>query len=240
MRILLIAGHGAGDPGAIGNGYEEASLTRDVVLMLYLILCKYAIVDVFDTSKKMSNYLYKGKDFDFTIYDYVLEIHFNAYKADTGDGRVKGTEILVHPTEKTVGVETKILESICSLGFTNRGIKERTDLIVMNTCKGKQGVSYALLELCFIDDKDDMTLYTSNKDKVVSAIADGIVRGFGLTKKEGFTDIDNCYGKQEIIELANVGIIKGKSESEFAPKEPITREDMAIVIRNTIKYITGK
>lgn len=29
MKILLIAGHGDGDCGALGCGYEEANLTRE-------------------------------------------------------------------------------------------------------------------------------------------------------------------------------------------------------------------
>ena len=32
MNVLLIAGHGNGDSGAIGNGYEEAELTREFVI----------------------------------------------------------------------------------------------------------------------------------------------------------------------------------------------------------------
>ena len=34
MKILLISGHGAGDVGAVGNGYREADLTREVVNLL--------------------------------------------------------------------------------------------------------------------------------------------------------------------------------------------------------------
>ena len=51
MKILLIAGHGDGDCGALGCGYEEANLTREVVGLLKTQLGKYADVDVFDTSK---------------------------------------------------------------------------------------------------------------------------------------------------------------------------------------------
>ena len=50
----------------------------------------------------------------------------------------------------------------------------------MNICKGNQGVSYALLETCFIDDLDDMKLYQEKKNQIVSAIVKGIVDGFEL------------------------------------------------------------
>jgi hypothetical protein len=50
----------------------------------------------------------------------------------------------------------------------------------MKTCKKKQGVSYALIEVCFIDDLDDITLYQAKKNEVINAIAQGIVKGFKL------------------------------------------------------------
>ena len=34
MKILLIAGHGEGDSGAVANGYKEAELNREVVQKL--------------------------------------------------------------------------------------------------------------------------------------------------------------------------------------------------------------
>lgn len=181
MNILLISGHGAGDPGALGNGYEEAALTREVVALLKIKLTPYAKVTVFDTTKNMYAYL-KSHSFNFKEFDYVLEVHFNAFqKAFTPDGKNKGVEILVHSSEKGVGVENEILKNISALGFTNRGIK-RPNLQNMNICKGRQGVSYALIEVCFIDDADDMALYTSKKSAVIDAIVKGIKEGFGLGK----------------------------------------------------------
>lgn len=182
MKILIIAGHGAGDPGACACGYQEANLVRDIVPILKNKLSAYANVDVFDTSKNMYKYL-KSNSFNFKNYNYVLELHFNAGVGDTaGNGRTTGTEILVHPNEKGTAVETAILNNICAIGFKSRGVKVRKDLQNMNICKGKQGVSYALLETCFIDDLDDIKLYQNNKDKVISAIANGIITGFGLAK----------------------------------------------------------
>lgn len=237
MKILLIPGHGDGDCGACGNGYQEADLTRELVNTLSPILRKYADVDVFDASKNMYKYL-KSNKFDFTKYNYVIEIHFNAF-----DENANGVEMLVHPSEKAFTVERLILEKISALGFKNRGVKIRNDLQNMNICKGSQGVSYALIETCFIDNANDMKLYQSWKEDIAVAIASGIVKGFGLDEKvsnDTFTDIADCYGRNHINELAKMGVINGKGDGTFAPKEPITREDVAIIVRNAIKYITGK
>ena len=43
----------------------------------------------------------------------------------------------------------------------------------MNVCSS-QGVPYALLEVCFIDNCADMALYQSKKNEIVSAIAEGL------------------------------------------------------------------
>ena len=192
MKILLIAGHGAGDCGAVGNGYQEATLTREVVSLLKPILSKYADVTVFDTSKNMYKFLKSGNTFNFKAFDYVFEVHFNAF-----DKTAYGTEILVHPTEKGVSVEQNIINGVAALGFTNRGVKRRTDLLNMNTCKKVQGVSYALLETCFIDNQNDMKLYQEKKQDVVQAIATGIVTGFGLKEDDPIKILKEKVGLEQ-------------------------------------------
>lgn len=183
MKILLIAGHGQGDPGACANGYQEATLTREIVKLLEGKLKSYADITVFDTNKNMYKYL-KTNIFNFKAYDYVFEVHLNAGANNLrGNKKTTGTEILVHTSEKGTSVENAILKNMKALGFKNRGVKKRSDLLNMNTCKGKQGVSYALLETCFIDDLDDTNLYFSKKDAVIEAIANGIISGFKLKKK---------------------------------------------------------
>lgn len=179
MNILLIAGHGAGDVGAVGNGYKEADLTREVASLLKPMLDNYANVTIADTSRNWYSYISKGGQFNFKPYDYVLEVHFNAGVSDTkGNGTTTGTEIYITTSEKTHGVETEIVKGISDIGFRNRGVK-RKNFTVINRAKN-QGVSSALLEVCFIDDKDDIKLYQSCKTEVIKAIATGIINGFGL------------------------------------------------------------
>ena len=245
MKILLIAGHGEGDPGACGCGYKEADLTREVAAALLPKLSQYAEVDLFDTNKNMYTYLKNGGKCDFSKYNYVFEIHFNAAAADTtGNGITTGTEILIHPTESGATVEEAIVKNIASLGFKNRGVKRRSDLQNMNVCKKTFGVSYALLEVCFIDDRDDIDLYQNKKAEIMDAIVNGIISGFGI-KKEGnsvaeFKDTKGHYAEAHINDLLKMGVVNGDGNGNFRPNDNITRGDVAIMVRNAIRYITGK
>ena len=57
MKILLIAGHGDGDSGAIGCGFKEADLTREMVKLIKPYLSKYATVEIADTAKNWYRYI---------------------------------------------------------------------------------------------------------------------------------------------------------------------------------------
>ena len=153
MNVLIIAGHGQGDSGACACGYKEADLTREVASLL----SQYGGVTVYDMNKDLYQQQAAGKRFDFTPYDFVLELHFNA-------GGGTGSEIIVRSgTTESTSIAQNILNGIISLGFRNRGVKGRLDLYNMNVCSS-QGVPYALLEVCFIDNCADMALYQSKKE----------------------------------------------------------------------------
>lgn len=103
--------------------------------------------------------------------DIDVSIHFNAAANDMrGNGKTTGTEVLVYNSKSaSVPYAKKVLESICSLGFTNRGIKVRNGLAVLRRTKAPA----MLIECCFVDDKDDVMLYDPEK------MADAIVKAFG-------------------------------------------------------------
>ena len=179
MKILLVAGHGAGDPGATGNGYKEAELTREVVRLIYESLSEYEVdVTIYNQGhnafKDAQNGTFKpGK------YDYMLEVHFNAYS----DASAHGTEIFVTTSEKGIKVEQAIMSNLKRY-FTLRdadGVK-KTDFLVIQTAKN-QGISSALLEVCFITNKNDMIVYQASKKLIAEDIATGIATGFGLKRK---------------------------------------------------------
>lgn len=179
MKILLMNGHGGNpyDSGAVGNGYKEAELTRELADLVETRLKKYATVKRYPKERNAYADVQNGT---FTTYvpgginniDYAFEIHFNA-------GGGTGTEIYITTKEEGHTVEDAIVKNIANaIGVKNRGTKV-TDFSVIATCK-YYGVSSALLETLFIDSASDMKLWASNKDKIADAIVDGIATGFGL------------------------------------------------------------
>lgn len=174
MKILLISGHGAGDSGALGNGYQEATETRKVVSQVANYLYSAGVDVTVYNQNKNAFYEYQKGTLNFGgTFDYVLEIHFNA-----SNGQGKGTEIYVTTAEKHSTVEQKIVNNLGTY-FVNRGVKA-TNWSVIYYAK-RLGMSSALLEVCFIDNKSDMATYAKNFQSVCKAIANGVLEGFGLT-----------------------------------------------------------
>ena len=191
MKILLISGHGAGDPGAVakidGRVYREADLTREVVANLKPLLEQYgAKVDVYPTARNAFSDT-DGHRLDsiakFQNYDYVLEVHFNSAAKDTGgNGYTTGVECFWPSRATHTGVELPMTSRLAKLGFRQRQNRAGV-LAVINTAAGYK-VNANLLEVCFIDDADDMRLYLKNKKAVAQAIANGIAAFYKLTKEE--------------------------------------------------------
>ena len=105
--------------------------------------------------------------------DLHISIHFNSGRDDKkGDGKIGGTEVLL---TKIVDDKGDIAKRVCNqmrrLGFTNRGVKIRTDLYFLNHTKAPA----LLVEVCFVDDKDDYMLYRAGRIDVAHAIVQAVI-----------------------------------------------------------------
>lgn len=178
MKILLISGHGNGDSGAVGCGCKEENLTRELANLIAAELKQYATVAIYNQNRNAFEDAQNGT-FNIGTYDYVLELHFNAF-----NGKAHGTECYVTTRETGISVEQSIMKRLGKY-FTLRdndsifdGVK-CMNFLVINRVKDK-GMSGALLEVCFIDNLSDMAVYQGNKSLIAKEIAAGIVEGFGL------------------------------------------------------------
>ncbi|GIM30419.1 hypothetical protein CPJCM30710_30850 [Clostridium polyendosporum] len=102
--------------------------------------------------------------------DFFISIHHNACAGG------HGTEILCIPGGKAEEVANIILPEIVKLGFSNRGVKPRNDLFVLN----KTNMSAILIECAFCDSKRDMQNYDT--EKVAEAIFQGLYKAFNISK----------------------------------------------------------
>lgn len=210
MKILLIAGHGAGDPGACSNYGTEATETRRVLNEVNSLFSGYDVtVDVYPTNRNAYADIGNGcLQVNFADYDYVFEIHFNS----AANPEATGVEIWVTPSEQGTTVEQAIVNKVAALGYSNRGVK-REDFRVIRTAKNKS-TSAALIETCFISNNGDMGRYNSNFSKVCNAMVEGIAEGFGLSKKAGYVKPNTPPTQQQSTEKLKINYYVKTSEGK--------------------------
>ena len=124
MNVLLISGHGAGDPGAAGQyggrTWREADETRRVTAAVAADLRKAGwSASVYPTDRNAFDDAKKGTlaaIAQFGRYDYVLEIHFNAFRAAAADGQPKGVECYVPTSQADEAAAAAMCRRLAALG----------------------------------------------------------------------------------------------------------------------------
>ncbi|NMM61298.1 N-acetylmuramoyl-L-alanine amidase [Clostridium sp. P21] len=95
--------------------------------------------------------------------DYLISIHLNA-----GGGR--GSEVFAMSSAGNT-LASKVLSSLVSLGFINRGVKDGSGLYVIKHSKPVA----ILIEVCFVDTQSDANLYNQlGSDTIAGAIVQGL------------------------------------------------------------------
>lgn len=161
--------------GAVGllNESKEDRLIKDEIIRL-LRLNGHTVYDcTVDSGSSQTDVLKQicakcnahDVDMDFSIH---LNSGRNDYK---GDGKLGGFEIWLTNTNSGKGdAAARIRAKMKALGFADRGTKTASNLYYLNHTKAPA----LLLEICFVDDKDDWTLYNLIGYK---KIAEEIVKG---------------------------------------------------------------
>lgn len=258
MKILLISGHGGTpyDSGATGNGYTEAVETRRMANAVAPLLRNYGFdVSIYDQSQDAYKVVTQGGSLPLSGVSYVMEFHLNAAANDYGgNGRTTGSEIFVHVNEKGIGVEQAILKRLAALGFTNRGVKRSSGLAVLKHVY-KRGISHALIETCFIDDKDDMELHKAKFNEIAKAIADGVAEGFGkevddmteaqvkqivsdMQQAEIYDTVEECpaWARDTVQKLVNKGYLEGNADGDL----DMSYDFMRMLVINDRAGVYGK
>ncbi|MEE1315412.1 MAG: N-acetylmuramoyl-L-alanine amidase [Faecalimonas sp.] len=168
--IMLDAGHGGRDPGAVYNGRQEKDDTLQLVLAIGEILQNNGVdVEYTRTTDVYESPYQKAMEANEAGVDFFVSIHRNSFPQDNV---VSGVESLVYNKE---GIKYEmaqdINEQLETVGFVNLGVKERPNLVVLRRTR----MPAVLVEVGFINSETDNRLFDDNFDDIARAIADGIL-----------------------------------------------------------------
>ena len=168
--IMLDAGYGSTDPGAVYQGRKEADDALRLTLAVGEILQNHGFdVEYTRTTDVYESPFQKAMEANEAGVDYFVSIHRNSYPVDN---QVSGVESLVYDLS---GVKYEMAQNINqqleSVGFVNLGVKARPNLVVLKRTK----MPAVLVEVGFINSDIDNQLFDDNFYDIAGAIADGIM-----------------------------------------------------------------
>lgn len=168
--VVLDAGHGGSDPGAVYNGRQEKDDVLRLVRAVGAILenngvnVKYTRTDdIYDTPFQ------KAMKANATGADLLVSIHRNS---SANPNTYTGAQTLVYSDD---GIRARLARNInnelTALGFRDAGIVERPNLVVLK----RSSMPAALVEAGFINSDVDNRLFDERFNEIAQGIADGIL-----------------------------------------------------------------
>lgn len=176
--IVLDAGHGGRDNGAVFNGRREKDDNLDLALAVGNILENNGFnvvytrtTDVYDTPYQ------KAVIGNEANADFFVSFHRNSSEVP---GRYSGVQTLVYDDSGIKAeLARQINENLENVGFTNLGVSVRPDLAVLRRTQ----MPSVLIETGFINSEKDNALYDSQFQEIAAGIADAITEVVGSVEQ---------------------------------------------------------
>lgn len=188
-KIVIDAGHGGTDPGAVHEGRRESDDNLALALAVGDILKKNGVDVVFTRTEDVYQTPYqKAQISNKENPDFLISFHRNS---SPEDNQYSGVETLVfNNSGEKVQMAEAINQQLAKVGFKNLGMKERPGLVIL-----RRSTSPALLvETGFINTDADNKLFDERFDDIAQAIADGILevlKGENAGENSGNTGAEN-------------------------------------------------
>lgn len=169
--VVLDAGHGGSNPGAIYNGRQEKDDVLSLVLAVGNILEQSGIEVYYTrTTDVYESPFQKATEGNEVGADYFVSIHRNS---SPYPNQYSGVETLVYNRYSEAGrLAFNINSQLEQIGFVNLGVNERPNLVVLNSTR----MPAVLVEVGFINTDADNTLFDERFYDIAQAIADGIIQ----------------------------------------------------------------
>ena len=174
--IMLDAGHGGRDPGAVYNGRQEKDDTLALTLAVGEILQNNGIdVEYTRTTDVYETPFEKAMEANNAGVDFFVSIHRNSFPTDN---EVSGVETLVYDLS---GLKYQVAQDIAqqleAIGFVNLGVKARPGLVVLRRTK----MPAVLVETGYMTNAEECEKLASPEYQqlVAQGIANGIMDYLG-------------------------------------------------------------
>lgn len=173
--IVLDAGHGGADFGAVYNGRCEKDDNLALTLAVGNILQNAGVNVIYTRTQDVYETPYrKAQEANLSGAEYFISIHRNS---SPYPNTYQGVESLVY---SDVGIAALMARNInrqlSYLGFRNIGVTERKNLIVLNSTV----MPAVLVEVGFLNTDSDNVLFDLEFDAIAEAIAYGILESIGV------------------------------------------------------------
>ncbi len=170
-KIVVDAGHGGQDPGAVFEGRQEKDDNLRLALAVGEALENNGQDVVFTRTEDVyQTPLQKARIANEEGADYFISIHRNSSPMPN---QYNGVETLVYDDS---GIKSEIAQNINSeleqVGFRNIGVKERPGLVVLR----RTNMPAVLVEAGFINSEVDNRLFDENFDAMAQGIANGLMQ----------------------------------------------------------------
>lgn len=197
-KVFLGVGHGGKDPGAIGNGFEEADLNLSIALACQAELIRHGVTVGMSRTKDENDDLNEEiRECNAFDPDLAVDIHNNAGGGD-------GAEAYYHHgggTGKTLA--ENILAEIVKIGQNSRGAKIKKNangddyfgFIRQTVCPA------VIVECAFVDNAKDIQIIdtAAEQKKMGVAVAKGILKTLGIAYRE-----DKPVSKQYKVSMKEI------------------------------------
>lgn len=239
VELIIDAGHGGSDPGASGNGIIEKQMTLDISLYQWTRLTQLGIPVTITRSKDVSlESAERANLVKNSGAKYCISNHINAASATSA----AGVET-IHSIHSDGKLATALMEAVAAAGQ----IKRPTPVFAKQQSDGRDwyymhrdtgNVSTVIVEYGFCSNAADAARLKANWQ----AYAEAVVRAYCMfvghryepptsstTPTEGFKDISGHWAKASIDKAIKAGLMNGVAADRFAPDEPVTRAQIAVL-----------
>lgn len=178
-KVVLDAGHGGSDPGAIGPaGFLEKNVALAISLKVGNILVKNGVETIYTRKDDTTLSLQARCDISNNARpDYFVSIHANAFTAPTANGIE--TWYFAGSANGQKLAEAVQAELIKETGRYDRGVKTSSGFVVLKNTDA----TAVLIETAFLSNPEEEALLITDdfQNKLAKAIATGTLKCLGIT-----------------------------------------------------------